>query len=118
VLRGWTTYFRYDAAKRTFAYGDHFVWWRVLRWLRKKHPKRTVKYIRRRYGGGRWALQDGRLGLFRPSRVKVERYRFRGQCILLPWMADDDLGTVGRYARSVDDEPTYLASVQQTLALP
>ena len=40
MVRGWTTYFRYDAAKRTFACVDHFVWWRVMRWLRKKHPKR------------------------------------------------------------------------------
>ena len=34
VLRGRSTYFRYDASKRTLAYVDHFAWWRVFRWLR------------------------------------------------------------------------------------
>ena len=117
MVRGWTTYFRYDAAKRTFAYVDYFVWWRIFRWLRKKHPKRTWKYLRRRYCGGRWEIQMGRFKLFRPHSVKVERYRFRGQRILLPWMAPDDLGPVGYYARGVEDESTYLASLQQRLAL-
>ena len=38
VLRGWTTYYQHVSAKRTFGYLDYYVWWRVGRWLRKKHP--------------------------------------------------------------------------------
>ena len=53
MVRGWPTYFRYDAAKRIFADVDYFVWWRVMRWLRKKHPKRTWRYLRKRYCGGK-----------------------------------------------------------------
>ena len=117
MVRGWTTYFRYDAAKRTFAYVDHFVWWRVIRWLRKKHPKRTWKYLRTRYCGGRWTLQMGRLTLFRANSVTVERYRSRGQRILLPWMHPDDLGRDGTYARGLADESAYLAALQPRLAL-
>ena len=116
MVRGWTTYFRYDAAKRTFAYVDHFVWWRVMRWLRKKHPKRTWRYLRKRYCGGRWDLQMGRLALFRAHLVKVERYRSRGQRILLPWMHPDDLGPVGIFARGPADETTYLETLQLRLA--
>jgi len=47
VLPGWATYFRYDASKRTLAYVDSFAWWRVFRWLRKKHPRRNIRYLQR-----------------------------------------------------------------------
>jgi RNA-directed DNA polymerase len=115
VLRGWANYFRYDASKRTFSYVDHYAWWRVFRWLRKKHPKRTWKYIRRRYCGGRWDIQEDGVHLFRPHRVPVERYRYRGQRILLPWMEPDELGKVGKFANSEYDDPTYLGVLEERL---
>jgi RNA-directed DNA polymerase len=49
VLRGWGNYYRHAAAKRTFCYLDYYVWWRVGRWLRKKHPQMTWKQIQRRF---------------------------------------------------------------------
>jgi RNA-directed DNA polymerase len=115
VLRGWSTYFRYDASKRTLAYVDHFAWWRVFRWLRKKHPKRTWTYLKRRYCGGRWTLSEGGIELFRPSKVKVERYRYRGSRILLPWMAEDELGKVGRYANSDFDDSAFVGAIEEAL---
>jgi hypothetical protein len=51
ILRGWTNYHRHAAAKRCFSYLDHYLWWRVMLWLRKKHPRLTWKQIRRRYWG-------------------------------------------------------------------
>jgi Group II intron, maturase-specific domain len=115
VLRGWSNYFRYDASKRTLAYVDSFAWRRVFRWLRKKHPERTWKYLRKRYCGGRWTIQDEGVELFRPSKVRVERYRYRGTRILLQWMAPDELGEVGRYANSEYDDPSFLGSLQEAL---
>jgi RNA-directed DNA polymerase len=117
VLRGWATYFRYDASKRTLAYVDHFAWWRVFRWLRKKHPKRTWRYLKTRYCDGRWRINDGGLELFRPSRVKVERYRFRGTRILLPWMEPDELGKVGRFAGADVDDPALIGALQESLSM-
>jgi RNA-directed DNA polymerase len=49
VLRGWGNYFRHAAAKRTLVYLGYYAWWRVGRWLRKKHPRMTWKQIQRRY---------------------------------------------------------------------
>ena len=37
-LRGWTNYHRHGAAKRCFGYLSYYLWWRVIRWLRKKYP--------------------------------------------------------------------------------
>lgn len=116
VLRGWATYFRYDASKRTLAYVDYLAWWRVFRWLRRKHPKRTTQYLRVRYCGGRWSIAEGGTELFRPSKVKVERYRFRGTRILLPWMDPDELGMVGRFARSNYDDSAFLGALEEDLA--
>ena len=39
VLRGWTNYFRHGVSKQTFGYLRHFTWWRVVRWLRRKHRR-------------------------------------------------------------------------------
>lgn len=118
VLRGWATYFRYDASKRTLAYVDHFAWWRVFRWLRKKHSGRTVKYLRARYCAGRWDFQDDGVACFRPSKVKVERYRYRGTRILLPWMRPEELGSVGFFARTEHDDSQYLGALQEALTVP
>jgi hypothetical protein len=49
VLRGWGNYFRHAAAKRTLEYLGYYAWWRVGRWLRKKHPRLTWKQTQRRY---------------------------------------------------------------------
>lgn len=117
VLRGWSTYFRYDASKKTLAYLDHYTWWRVMRWLRKKHKNRTWEYLRRRYCDGRWEIQENESTLFRPSKVKVERYRFRGTRILLPWMEEDELGPVGPFATSRYDELNHLGLLQDRLWL-
>jgi len=41
ILRGWTNYHRHATAKRCFSYLDHYLWWRMMLWLRKKHPRLT-----------------------------------------------------------------------------
>jgi RNA-directed DNA polymerase len=84
ILRGWTSYFRFAASKRTFAYLNHFTWWRVVRWLRKKHRRSTWKQLRRK---GLMASEIEAEGtrLFNASRVPVERYRYRGARIPSLW---------------------------------
>lgn len=118
VLRGWATYFRYDASKRTFGYVDHFTWWRIIRWFRKKHPTRTWRYLQKRYSVDGWKIQDDGIELFRTVKVKVERYRYRGQRILLPWMDTEELGKVGRYAKYGFDERSFLDGLQKSLSDP
>ncbi len=55
VLRGWCTYFRHGVSFRTFGYLDHFAFWRVVGWLRKRHPKLNWGTLHRRRGGARAA---------------------------------------------------------------
>ena len=51
ILRGWAAYFRYGVSKKTFSYLGYYAWWRMIYWIRRKHPHLTWKQIRRRYYG-------------------------------------------------------------------
>lgn len=86
VLRGWTNYFRHGVSKQTFGYLRHYTWWRVVRWLRRKHRRANWKQLRARYlcYDGRTWVRDGELELFDPAAVAVTRYRYRGD-IPTPW---------------------------------
>jgi RNA-directed DNA polymerase len=84
ILRGWTNYHRHSACSRCFKYLDHYLWWRIIRWLRKKHPRMTWRQIRRRYWGRNWKSPGGTRPYW-PGRVRVVRYRYRGTHITTPW---------------------------------
>jgi len=84
VTRGWCSYFCHGASKRVFGYLDHFTWWRIVGWLRKRHLGLNWDTIRRRYLPG-WEIRDGRTEMFRPRAVEVSRYRYRGTRIPTPW---------------------------------
>lgn len=87
VLRGWCNYFRHGVSSRTFGYLAHYTWTRVVRWLRRKHPKVNWKTLRHRWlcGYRRWWPTDGQQELFDPSTVPIIRYRYRGAQIPTPW---------------------------------
>lgn len=84
VLRGWCTYYRHGVCARTFGYIDHFAFWRVVGWLRKRHVGLNMHTLVRRYLPG-WELRDGEISMFRPQAVVITRYRYRGTRIPTPW---------------------------------
>ncbi len=87
IMRGWASYFRHAACKRTLSSLSHFVWWRVIRWLRALHRWKW-KDVRRRFTtpDGRWKpiAVDG-IELFNLEKVPVTRCRYRGNTIPTPW---------------------------------
>jgi RNA-directed DNA polymerase len=84
VLRGWCNYFRHGVSSRTFNYVDHFAFWRIVGWVRKRHPGLNMHNLVRRYLPG-WRIHDGGIEMFRPHTVAIERYRYRGTKIPTPW---------------------------------
>jgi Group II intron, maturase-specific domain len=76
VLRCWRAYFRHGVSKHTFNYLRAFTWRRVVRWLRRKHPKGNWCWLRRHYLDGWWPTGAERV-LFNPGGVAVSRYRYR-----------------------------------------
>jgi RNA-directed DNA polymerase len=116
VLRGWANYFRHAAAKRTFDYLGYYAWWRVGRWLRKKHPRLTWKQIARRYTSD-GTFQAKGIALFNPGSVSVTRYRYRGARIPDPWNIPPTADPSGlRTTRASREEQRSLGRVQQALA--
>ncbi len=115
VLRGWAGYFRYAAAKHTFAYLGNYTWRRVVGWLRKKHPQWNWKEICRRYVG-KDRIQEAGIVLYNPARMRVERYRFRGAQISTPWNEATVDPSGARYRRTSHNDEQYLEKVQQALA--
>jgi RNA-directed DNA polymerase len=86
VLRGWCNYFQHGVSKRTFDYLDHFTWWRVVTWMRKRHHGLAWGVFHRRFLPN-WQIRQGKTAMFRPQRVEVTRYRYRGTKINTPWTA-------------------------------
>lgn len=84
ALRGWCTYFQYGVVKHTFSYIDHFAFWRIVGWLKKRHPKLNMRTLVRRHLPG-WAIRADGIEFFRAWKVTVTRYRYRGTRIHTPW---------------------------------
>ena len=87
VLRGWCTYFRHGVSSATFHYLDHFAWWRVTGWLRKRHPGITWKRLFQRFLTARPGHRpaEGEEVLFLAQQVPIVRYRWRATNIPTPW---------------------------------
>jgi RNA-directed DNA polymerase len=86
LTRSWMLYFRHGASSRAFGHLRHHLWWRVWRWLKRKHPFRNARWIvRHYYGPGQWWPTANGIRLTNPDTMKIERYRFRGTRIPTPW---------------------------------
>ena len=84
TLRGWCNYFRHGVSSRTFNYIDHFAFWRIVGWLKKRHVGLNMHTLVRRYLPG-WRIHERGIEMFRPNTVAIERYRYRGANISTPW---------------------------------
>jgi RNA-directed DNA polymerase len=86
-IKGWTMYHRYASSKRTFNYVDYRIFQMVWRWCRRRHPKKSRKWIKEKYfrqeGHRHWVFtgrlrdQKGKgwpIQLMSAARVKIIRY--------------------------------------------
>lgn len=87
VLRGWCNYFSHGVSSRSFSYLDHYAFWRIVGWLRKRHVGLNWGTLHRRYLPG-WEVRDGTVAMCRPRAVPVTRYRYRGARIPTPWTSE------------------------------
>ena len=85
TLRGWTNYFRHGVSSDTFAYLHRYTWFRIWRWLRRKHRRAHWKWLRRRYLANAGMPTHNGMALFDCRTVPVTRYRYRGTRIPTPW---------------------------------
>ncbi|HEY5877950.1 MAG TPA: group II intron maturase-specific domain-containing protein [Nakamurella sp.] len=51
IVRGWAAYYRGVVSSKVFTALDHHMWWLTYRWARRSHPKKSKRWIVRRYFG-------------------------------------------------------------------
>ena len=85
VLRGWCNYFRHGASKETFSYLAHYTWWRVARWIRKRHKRLSWSQLLRRYFHDKWTVAADGVTMFDCATTPITRYLYRGARIPTPW---------------------------------
>ncbi|CAM3380681.1 group II intron reverse transcriptase/maturase [Polaromonas hydrogenivorans] len=56
LLQGWATYHRGVVAKATFSKLDHLIYWRLMRWGLRRHPRKSAKWVLEHY----WKRPNGR----------------------------------------------------------
>lgn len=56
ILKGWAQYHHPVVAKETFSRMDSLIYWRLLRWARRRHPRKSRPWCKGRY----WQSTGGR----------------------------------------------------------
>ncbi len=69
VLRGWAQYHHPVVAKETFSKLDSLLWWRLTRWARRRHPKKSLRWVAGKY----WPTIEGRIEF--ATRIRIGRGR-------------------------------------------
>lgn len=71
ILRGWAAYYRTGVSKQIFNDVDDHLWWLLYRWALRSHPKKSKKWVMKRYFGAfhptrqaRWLFGDRYTGRY------------------------------------------------------
>jgi len=64
IITGWCNYHCWVSSGQTFAKVTHLVWVKLMRWAKRRHPNKSVKWMHQRYwlpGEVRWTfgVKDG-----------------------------------------------------------
>jgi RNA-directed DNA polymerase len=61
ILRGWANYYKHAVSKRVFATFDHHLVHALMRWAKRRHPSKRIRWVIPRYfgtiGGDRWVFK-------------------------------------------------------------
>ena len=87
MIRGWANYHRHVVSKRTYATVDSHIWRALWRWARRRHPRKSCRWDRKKYFRTRdhrhWVFatqtrgNDGTpkpLALFSASSTRIVRH--------------------------------------------
>lgn len=63
VIRGWSNYFRNGVSSKIFSNMDHYVFQKLWKWARWRHPNKGLRWIKRKYfpgkGNNKWRFTSG-----------------------------------------------------------
>jgi len=83
IIRGYGQYWKHVVSKKTFGYMDNYLFLKVRKHLKQLHPRKSWKWIRKRYfkkphhgGNDKWILTCPitNIQLMKMSWIKIERH--------------------------------------------
>lgn len=78
TIRGWTYYYRYTNAKRTYNYVNDRIFKIIWNSLKRKHPNKSKGWLVKTYyktiNNKNWILSSGSFKLFEPPSVHILRF--------------------------------------------
>ncbi|MGG0465420.1 group II intron reverse transcriptase/maturase [Priestia aryabhattai] len=83
IIRGYGQYWKHVVSKKTFGYMDNYVFLKIRKHLRQLHPRKSWKWINKRYfkkprhgGNNKWILTCPltNIQLLKMSWIKIERH--------------------------------------------
>lgn len=87
ILRGFANYYKGVVSKETFNYISHRVWQYLWRWVKRRHPNKNTKWVRKRYfktlNGNTWTFactvsdrrgKEKNLSLYPIAYTPIERH--------------------------------------------
>lgn len=84
ILRGWAQYHSPVVAKEAFSRMDSLLFWRLMRWAKRRHPTKSTHWIRHRY----WRSVENRSLVFAANvatdegKTVMEMYSLPGTAIV------------------------------------
>jgi RNA-directed DNA polymerase len=78
VIRGWANYYSSGVSKKTYSKLDHLIWQRLKRWCERRHPKKSVTWVLKKYfksvGDRNWVFGDKESTLLTYSETPIIRH--------------------------------------------
>lgn len=78
IITGWCNYHKHICAKETFIDIDKYIFERLWKWVKRRHPKKSKRWIRDRYfariGNRDWIFKSETNQLKFMSSFKIERH--------------------------------------------
>ncbi len=68
ILRGWSQYYKFAVSSETFSYAQHQIWNKLWLWCKRRHPRKNLGWIKRKY----YCVSDGLdWTFFATDRLKI-----------------------------------------------
>jgi len=78
IVRGWTNYHSTKVSSDAFKYLTHFTVQTLMKWARRRHPKKSLHWIYQKYfgyhEGYQWTFMSGNIRLLKHSETQIKRW--------------------------------------------
>ena len=78
VIRGWGNYYSHVVSKNIFSYIDHRTFEMLRKWARRRHSKKSRRWVDRKYfgsvGNRNWVFKTGNVELTMMAKIPIIRH--------------------------------------------